>query len=484
MSSPFQNMMAALGGLGGSFGGEGATTPAPTSTPFSSLLSMLPEGSPAANMFGMLGLRPDATAPTPVTGQPAISSATIGEPSTAPQVVPRPAPISSRPLSQPIGDPVAADLPPHQRAFLNATARGESNGQYNLRYSPKGGQTFTENDAHPAIREQGPSGPSDAAGRYQFLSSTWKDIGGKEFTRDAQDRNAWKLAERDYMKRTGRSLDTDLQQQGFTPQIQKVLAPTWTALGKDNGGNQREYDESLKRYQPSTKVAQNTHPVTGKPIVPQEDGTIATEKTIDIEVGGKHILIPTIINGRQVPPETAIKLWEQGVNPEVGSADSREQLNPKGRSNMLGAQFADQPPENDGYIMDAKPGTLQGYYNVNKLKGDQQPSLPYDQFMNWEPPGGWEDFVKRQRPSENVEDERDWGFLRYVEAYQSKDMRNSAIALDAWRTTLQDRGWSDKKVNAYMRTLLDGASSPILTENTYTTTKGRMPDARRDPLPE
>jgi muramidase (phage lysozyme) len=147
-----------------------------------------------------------------------------------------------------VADPVVADMPGYQRAFLNAIALGESGGAYNVRYTPRGGQTFEETGDHPRIFEKGPHGPSSAAGRYQFTATTWDDMGGGAFTRENQDRKAWELAVRDYKARTGRNLDQDLAKDGLTPQITKALAPTWAAFNSAPDRYINEYQNSYTRY--------------------------------------------------------------------------------------------------------------------------------------------------------------------------------------------------------------------------------------------
>ena len=52
-----------------------------------------------------------------------------------------------------------------RQRFLNAIAGPESAGRYDVRYTPKGGATFSGYDTHPRIYEPGPKGPSSAAGR-------------------------------------------------------------------------------------------------------------------------------------------------------------------------------------------------------------------------------------------------------------------------------------------------------------------------------
>lgn len=144
-------------------------------------------------------------------------------------------------------DPVATDLPPHARAFLNAIAGGESAGQYNIRYTPKGGATFSDLSRHPGILEPGPHGKSSAAGRYQFTQTTWNRLGGGDFSPANQDRRAWQLAQQDYSARTGRNLLADLQAGGLTNSMLSALTPTWQAFKGNRGRHIATYNDSLQR---------------------------------------------------------------------------------------------------------------------------------------------------------------------------------------------------------------------------------------------
>lgn len=117
-----------------------------------------------------------------------------------------------------------------RQRFLNAIAGPESAGRYDVRYTPRGGATFTGFETHPRIFEPGPKGPSSAAGRYQITATTYDRLGGGAFTPEAQDAMAWRLGIEDYKKRTGRDLEADLRERGLTPQIMETLAPTWTGL--------------------------------------------------------------------------------------------------------------------------------------------------------------------------------------------------------------------------------------------------------------
>jgi hypothetical protein len=120
-----------------------------------------------------------------------------------------------------------------RQRFLNAIAGPESAGRYDVRYTPRGGTQFTGYDTHPRIFEPGPKGPSSAAGRYQITYSTYRDLGGGPFTPEAQDQMAWRLGTQRYRAATGRDLEADLRDQGFTPQMMQALGPTWEGLQKN-----------------------------------------------------------------------------------------------------------------------------------------------------------------------------------------------------------------------------------------------------------
>lgn len=138
------------------------------------------------------------------------------------------------------GKIVAGDLPPQAVGLLNAIGAPESNGKYNVRYTANGGTTFDDLSNHPNIPERILSGPnagktSTAAGRYQFIKSTWDSIptefkGDGSFKEENQDRAAWFLAQRDYKARTGSDLNADLQKNGLTPEIVSALGDTWEGL--------------------------------------------------------------------------------------------------------------------------------------------------------------------------------------------------------------------------------------------------------------
>jgi muramidase (phage lysozyme) len=130
------------------------------------------------------------------------------------------------------------DLPVEARAFLDAISGPESRGQYNVRYTPKGGATFDSFDSHPRIYEPGPKGPSSAAGRYQMVYSTWEPLAQKlgltDFSPPSQDTAAWTLAGDTYHQKTGRDLLADLKA-GDTSKVAGALGSRWPTITKSIG---------------------------------------------------------------------------------------------------------------------------------------------------------------------------------------------------------------------------------------------------------
>lgn len=79
----------------------------------------------------------------------------------------------------------------------------------------------------------------------------------------------------------------------------------------------------------------------GKVPVEQQDGTISTEKTMTIESDGKHLVIPTIIDGQSYDQQAAANLWATGKNPPIASFDTAEEAEAfaQQRSMSLDAAF-------------------------------------------------------------------------------------------------------------------------------------------------
>ncbi|TIN20584.1 MAG: hypothetical protein E5Y51_02310 [Mesorhizobium sp.] len=137
------------------------------------------------------------------------------------------------------GDQLAwTDAAPYQKAFLNTLAGPESGGRYDVIY---GGSKFSDFSHHPnqAVRIQtGPNAgrTSSAAGKYQFLGSTWDDqaqkLGLTDFSPVNQDKAAWNLAAETYKAKTGQDLATVLQSgdPSAIAGVGNALRGVWTSL--------------------------------------------------------------------------------------------------------------------------------------------------------------------------------------------------------------------------------------------------------------
>lgn len=157
---------------------------------------------------------------------------------------------------------------PQERALLDVIASTEAPG-YNVVY---GGDTFDSFADHPRIFKDIISGPNEgkktsAAGRYQFLSSTWDEmassLGLSDFRPASQDMAAVALARRDYRLATGRSLTHDLSSNdpSILANIGKVLSSTWTSLpsGIEQGQNADTFVSRFRQAlgSPGTSVNQS-----------------------------------------------------------------------------------------------------------------------------------------------------------------------------------------------------------------------------------
>jgi len=138
---------------------------------------------------------------------------------------------------KPIGA-VNTDIPSEGRALLDHIAGPESGGRYDVRY---GGKQFQGYADHPRIDEPITSGPdvgktSSAAGRYQFIGSTWdqqaKKLGLTDFSPKSQDAAAWDLAQTEYKAKTGRDLLTTLRSgdQAAISDVPRQLSGQWSSL--------------------------------------------------------------------------------------------------------------------------------------------------------------------------------------------------------------------------------------------------------------
>lgn len=163
--------------------------------------------------------------------------------------------VTERPIKSIIAD---TSLPIEAKAFLDTISVYESPDYNVIVGSGKYGApaTFSDYSMHPnVIGMRTIKGPSTAAGRYQIVYSTWKELQEnypgrfKDFSPISQDRAAWQYAQDIYKARTGVSLLEDLQA-GNIKKARMALRKIWIGLGKAGEEDvSKTYGRSLKRYQ-------------------------------------------------------------------------------------------------------------------------------------------------------------------------------------------------------------------------------------------
>lgn len=168
------------------------------------------------------------------------------------------------------------EIPAVGRALLDTIAGSESPG-YDVMYGGGKFQDFADHPRQPVPISSGPNAgkKSTAAGRYQFLGSTWDEVkneaGLPDFSPESQDAGAWHLANKTYKAKTGRDLERDLTNAKGNPNavagIGKMLSGVWTSLPGGIEPN-RATMSFAGRYdgaqQPSTDMsAQSRRPAPG-----------------------------------------------------------------------------------------------------------------------------------------------------------------------------------------------------------------------------
>ena len=72
-----------------------------------------------------------------------------------------------------------------------------------------------------------------------------------------------------------------------------------------------------------------------RPRIDNGDGSFSTERTATFGAGGQEVLLPTIVNGKQLSPEAAYAAWLRGGNPEVGAFRTPEEADAYARARTV-----------------------------------------------------------------------------------------------------------------------------------------------------
>lgn len=155
------------------------------------------------------------------------------------------------PMTGDIGQVTSAVEDPNVKAFLDTLANVESGGKYNVSV---GGATFSDMSRHPEMYN--PELGSDAAGRYQFISTTFKPIaqrlGLTDFSPRSQD-----LAAVQYLKDLG-VLDEIMtgDKAKIEDVIRRLRGSKWTGLKRYGAGQGFEFFQRRKQqYSTQSSVA-------------------------------------------------------------------------------------------------------------------------------------------------------------------------------------------------------------------------------------
>lgn len=114
-----------------------------------------------------------------------------------------------------------------------------------------------------------------------------------------------------------------------------------------------------------------------KPTVRQKDGTISTEKTIGVEMDGKHYVIPTIIGGKSMTPDAAIAAFKRGDVQPLGTFDSEAEATKfaEQRSRDLDAAFGGNGTLHKGPSSPAAGQLDNGHPGYEEHDPDKVPDL-------------------------------------------------------------------------------------------------------------
>lgn len=246
---------------------------------------------------------------------------------------------------------ISKEVSPEGKALLDAIALKESRGRYDiivgegsekgLKESDKAANrskgyekapaTFSDYSKHPGIRGMRTTrGYSTAAGRYQFVESTWNAIASRypdlnDFSPQNQDKAAWYLAQEEYLRDTGRDLQKDLETKDpkILANIESSLKNQWTSLtggieegkGQSNEAFNRAYTEFLNTQTASAATSTDAEKIPEPPVVENPQAKIEPVR----EASTDKSKVETLADSKRLPKVRTItnNLYQETVVTQV-----------------------------------------------------------------------------------------------------------------------------------------------------------------------
>jgi muramidase (phage lysozyme) len=265
-------------------------------------------------------------------------------------------PASARAAEVASMDAYDLDQSGYRSALLDTIAGPESAGQYDVIY---GGSRFSDFSDHPRQSVPIGSGPnkgktSSAAGRYQFLSSTWDEyaskLGLKDFSPKSQDAAAWALAADRYEAATGRNLNADVRSTNpdVIAGIGRALSGTWTSLpgGIEQSLRSGEFTSAFQTNVaaktgagslPNTAPVPSSRPDTLPSRAPAPTSRPSTERS---SIPAADRFVQTYLQPTTVAPG---KQGRVGASRSPDRPDNREYAGPKGNFSVPAPRSPDRP---------------------------------------------------------------------------------------------------------------------------------------------
>jgi len=205
---------------------------------------------------------------------------------------------------------------PAQRALLDTISFAEGTYTKNREQGYKIMFTGKRFDAppwkHPEKLNSGGGYTSDAAGRYQFLSTTWKRLKLPDFTPNNQDKGALQLIQNRYG-----AYQSELESKGLTDNLMNKISGEWASFPTLRGASAygqpvKKADTLRKKYNEilggaGAGVGANASTATGTNTTGGSEGTSSSTSTNPLDFFSQLYNFVDVLEGRapSFPTETS-----------------------------------------------------------------------------------------------------------------------------------------------------------------------------------